>query len=267
MALVCHTPASFTLRFTVCPLKASCTVEHMLTSLVSIHFTNRSLSFLIHCRSPLSAFLGKSLPSACGKPTRFFLMVPQHPMFFFLTNPERGQGWSRNCPHTVCSPHQAEETAEGPSPMCSLDPGLLLTHSFQSTQKSSRCKLLRSLQAQTICTPTLSACPSCTVSCWCGPWMPPSFHQWRCSGMARNVLCRQSWFQCTGAWFWRVCHTQPCSSCAHSLHPLLGCSGAATTRWLQSGPVSSFHWGRQSYMAIAFSSNPLCDGHSQGPRK
>ncbi|KAG7505494.1 hypothetical protein JOB18_033011 [Solea senegalensis] len=55
------TPASFTLRCTVFPLKASCTVEHNVTSRVSAHFTNSKQSFLIQRISPLSGFFRKAV--------------------------------------------------------------------------------------------------------------------------------------------------------------------------------------------------------------
>ncbi len=69
------------------------------------------------------------------------------------------------------------------------------------------------------------------------------------------------------AWFWRICHIWQCSSWVRCPNLLLGCSDAATARWLQSIPVTFFQWGRGSYMAISFSSSPICDECVQVLRK
>lgn len=50
---------------------------------VSIHFTQRRSSLLIHSKSPPSVFLGRSLVKMWWKPTWFLLGVPQRPMAFW----------------------------------------------------------------------------------------------------------------------------------------------------------------------------------------
>ncbi len=86
-------------QHTICPLKASCTVELRTTSLVSIHLTTRSLSFLTHCKF-LSLF-GQIIIHSLWKTNLIFPDGPTRPIFLLV-----------NCPYTRCSPRQAEEKAK-----------------------------------------------------------------------------------------------------------------------------------------------------------